>query len=216
VEKNRDKKSESEIFHEIVCEKFEYITPKILLDTFSNTELKVLSDTNVNHEAIQAIFDIRDRLTALRCYLTPKKAIFDIVLELMSKNNSAYINLKSIDDKLSQDFVNSSKRTKNPHSQFLKDLFTNDFFNNSPYEFKNIVKIDKTTIRNVVRVKNEYSDEFKTLKNKKQRELHLKALLQNVEIEIVDADGVTQIPTITPTLTPTNAYINELQGGLVC
>jgi len=151
----------------------------------------------------------------LRCYLTPKRAIFDIVLELISKNNSAYIDLKSIDAKLNQTFVNSSKRTKNPYIQFLKDLFSNDFFNNSPYEFKNRIEVEKVKIYNVVRVKKEYSDEFKILKNKKQRELHLKALLQNVEIEIVDVDGVTQIPITTPTLTLTNAYINELQGALV-
>jgi phenylalanyl-tRNA synthetase alpha subunit len=130
----------------------------------------------------------------------------------MVKNNSGHIDLKAIDNKLSQDFVNSSKRTKNPYSQFLKDLFSSDFFNNSPYEFKDVIKVEKVKIYNVVRVKKEYSDEFKTLKNKKQRELHLKALLKNVEIEIVDVDGVTQTPP--PTLnTLTNAYINELQGA---
>jgi hypothetical protein len=97
-------------------------------------------------------------------------------------------------------------------------LFSNDFFNNSPYEFKDVIKVEKVKIYNAVRVKKEYSDEFKALKNKKQRELHLKALLKNVEIEIVDVDGVTQTPTLapTPTLnTPTDAYINELQGALV-
>jgi hypothetical protein len=72
----------------------------------------------------------------------------------------------------------------------------------------------------VVRVKKEYSDEFKTLKNKKQRELFVKSFMRQgkVIVEDVDTNGVTQIPITTPTLTlntPTDAYINELQGALV-
>jgi hypothetical protein len=211
VTKSKEKKIKSDRLHEIVCEKFEYITPRLLLNTFSDDDLTKLNNMNINHEAIKAISNVRDKLTALICYLIPKNAIFEIVLEELIKNNSGYIDLKSIGERLSQKFTNPNKQIKNPYSQFLKDLFINDFFNSSLYEFKNVIKVEKVQIYNVVRVKKEYLNEFKTLKTKKERKLFVESYIRQgkviVEDEVIETSNV---PASKPT--PTEAYTNELQG----
>jgi len=164
----RDTKKKTQL--EFMINEFEYISPKKLQSVFSFKELQVLSTVEeINHDSIKSLLNVEDRVTALRCYLVPKKAVLDSILLLLSKNRIIYTTLKALDTKLAQLYINSSKRNKTPYIQFLRDLIDKGLLDDSLYEFKEVVKVDKTNIYNVVKLKKEYTEEYRQLITREDR-----------------------------------------------
>jgi len=138
-----------------IIEEFNYIPTKKLQSKFSFKELRVLSDVEyINHDSIKSMDNVEDRVVALRCYLVPKKTVLNIILLLLSKSRcTPYVTLKMLDTQLSTKYANPNKRNKTPYIKFLRDLINKGLLDDSLYEFKEAIKVDKTPIYNVIRLK---------------------------------------------------------------
>ncbi len=203
-----ERKENKNEFQKAIEQKFEWFlnskNKKEFFKEFGAGELsRLLEDNRINEEKYQKkilairetkggekISKTKNQLTAIKFFSVSRGTVIKKAYQGIEQNGQITINeLSTI---IEQEVYLTTKTSKSPFSNFIKDFLESDEFSKDNLELKNKMKVDGKHLYNVVTLPKEKLKEFKKIKKTKERE---KARLLYIEEQQKKLESYYEIVT---------------------